>query len=262
MRYPKILLLPVFALCMTGCDKVKQLTSTSCSDASGVAVATSIIKDAVEKQLKNQKNDEGTSAFDLAAIRATLSKMTLSFESIRTSKTDPNSTKVFCTANAKVVLPVDFMNTANSSFSTIDGDNARTVSVIASKYELTTNANAFSKDLDYDLQPTDDGKSIFAEVQEENALSNFMQEVADAVLEKPIIEAQRAREAKAVADAKQQQASMQAQANQQNEQAQNQISQEQQVDQAQFNQQTVDNQRQLADQQSKIQQQVSRFMNN
>ena len=94
----------VFALnaCDIGGGKV------ACSEENGIQALRSLVGEEIEKSLKNQ------GLFDLANIRASIAALPMSFEEIRTSKEDPNSTKVFCQATFRVTPSVDMVKDAET----------------------------------------------------------------------------------------------------------------------------------------------------
>ena len=209
-------LLGLLALCaaISGCDKFNQVTTTTtCSDSDGVKTAKSLFSDEIAKQLSDLKSQDGSRLFDQAGIRATLAKIDISFESIRTSKTDPNSTKVFCTASVKATIPPELLGTANKGFQITK--SRKSVEDSASEYGLSGTANSFARDVDYDLQPTDNREEIYAHVANGEPIINFASEVATAILIVPMAEAKEAEDARAAAAANAQQAVAQMQEDQQ-----------------------------------------------
>lgn len=198
MRHSILLILPITVI-LCSCNKISRLTTITCSDSNGVETAKSVISDDVENSFANQKRDDGSRVFDPAAVRATLSKLQISFENIRTSKTDPNSTKVFCAATYKVVVPTDLFKNMNDGLGLMTPPTS--LNATATKYNFSVSSNSFNKEIEYSLQPTDDRKSIFSELTDAQSPSNFLQEAIAATLIKPILEAKQANEAKAAADA-------------------------------------------------------------
>ena len=210
----------IFALiALTGCNKVNQLTTVTCSNEKGVETAKSLISDQVQKDFIEAKNSDGTPVFDQAAVRATLSKLQISFENIRTSKSDPNSTKVFCDATYKVSVPTDLYQTVSDGIR-LNAPNS-SADKVALKYGFSASANIFTREIDYALQPTDDRQSIFAEMIDAKNPANFLSEIIASALAKPMLEAKRAEEQRAAEEAEAQaQAAADQQAQQKIEQQQ------------------------------------------
>lgn len=171
-----------------GCNKLGLGSETSCSDPEGTTVAGSIILDEVAKQLDGEKLPDGSRLFDPSLVRATVAKLKVAFTDVRTTKKDPNSSKVFCTGTVQLTLPSELATEAEAGLRLTGKSNLRE---LAESYDLKANANVFSADMDYDLQPTDDGKSIFAEIDPAKSAS-FLHDAVGGALVKPIIEAKRA----------------------------------------------------------------------
>ena len=146
----------VFALnaCDIGGGKV------ACSDENGIQVLRSLVGEEIEKSLKNQ------GLFDLANIRASIAALPMSFEEIRTSKEDPNSTKVFCQATFRITPSVETVKDAETVLK-IRG-NANSLEDFLDSYAFKKSkqsANGFEGTLLYNLQPSDNKKVIFAEIE-------------------------------------------------------------------------------------------------
>lgn len=210
MRRPKPSLALAVALCATpsllGCGQ--QLGETTCSSPGAVDVTKQLISDQVEKvALAKSKQADGTYAVSPSNIRAAIALLRISIDDIRTTKSDPNSTKRFCTGTAKVVFPLNAID---------DADKARTignlpgVNNLADASNVQRQADAFTFSIDYDVQPTDDRKSIFAESDSINPQIDFVSEVLESDLLLPTLQSQQ----QAQQQQAQQQAALQAQASQ------------------------------------------------
>ena len=146
----------VFALnaCDIGGGKV------ACSNENGIQVLRSLVGEEIEKSLKYD------GSFDLANIRASIAALPMSFEEIRTSKEDPNSTKVFCQATFRITPSVETVKDAETVLK-IRG-NADSLENFLDSYAFKKSkqsANGFEGTLLYNLQPSDDKKVIFAEIE-------------------------------------------------------------------------------------------------
>lgn len=175
---------------LAGCSKPK----ATCSSQEGIELVGQIISDAAEKTLTDQKQSDGSPAFDGASVRATLSKIAIAVENIRTAKEDPNSTKVFCEGSIKISVPPELLKKAEEGRELA---SLGTVAVLASANSLEQSANVFTKSIEYNVQPTDDGKKIFAELTAPKPMSEFVSEVVGSIIIKPIIEANKIQQAKA-----------------------------------------------------------------
>lgn len=190
----------IVSIGLTSCDQVKHMTGKTidCSNTTGTSLVLQMINEDIEQLTLKENNEVGEHVFRGSEIRATLAQMPLKLESIRTSKTDPNSSKVFCVANVQVSLPTKTYNEANVALDKVTG--YANVESVAEDYGLDSNANVFAIDIDYDLQPTDDGESVFAHVQNSSAIENFLRDIIAAIILKPKMEQQQAKNARLAAE--------------------------------------------------------------
>lgn len=186
-----------FILILAACGVKNPLQSQNkCSSDEAQKLLKNIIMDEAEKGIKN-KND-----IDLTKARASFSLINLTADNIRTTKEDPNSTKVFCTATIKLSVPTEMFTTIEQAFSLANSDS--NITQYANKLGFNTNANVFSKDFDYNTQPTDDGKKLYVELENAKFLSSFVGELVS------IEQAKGKLEAKAAENAAQEQANREA----------------------------------------------------
>lgn len=211
-------IIAITAFAIIGCGKQK----ATCSGVDELSVVKKIVLDEAEKLVTKEKHDDGSSIFNAASARATISKITVAFEDIRTSKEDPNSTKVFCEGTIKIVVPSELLNTAEEGRKLA---NFGSVSALASTSSMEQSANSFTRSIEYSAQPTDDGKSVYAELTDATSIADFISEMTAASLLKPMLEAKNIAEAKATEAANQAAAAQQLQ----NEQQQAQLRAEQQA---------------------------------
>ena len=151
-------------------------------------LATKIVSEAAEKYLAEQKKDDGSIIFDPALVRATLSKVSLTIENIRTSKKDPNSTKVFCEGSLKITPDIELLKLANEARKE---SSMITISDEAKNQSFEQSANSFVKSIEYNVQPTDDGKSVFTEVSIPKPFSTLLGEMVGFSILNPIIKNQK-----------------------------------------------------------------------
>lgn len=172
-------LLLLAVLSGVGCSDIRKFGETSCSDPDGLVLVTKLVVDHASNKLADEKDANGDRLFDSSAIRAELSRYQLAVADIRTDKTDPNSTKVFCKGSLKVTLPVASLSEVDDALRSIDqGD----LTALAGRSGVERNANVFTSEIEYTLQPTDDKKSIYAEVPQDHASGEFIRWVAGSQL--------------------------------------------------------------------------------
>lgn len=175
-------------LVLSGCGK----PVAKCPSEEGIELIGQIVSEQAVKTLTEKKFDDGTFMFDKAKIRATLDEIQITIENIRTSKEDPNSTKVFCEGEIKLTIPADMFNAAEKGKDLLGGPK---LSKYAEGLGFDSNANAFSKKIEYNVQPTDDGKKVFAELENVASIADLLDEVVATALLKPMIESRKAEQA-------------------------------------------------------------------
>lgn len=152
----------------------------ACTAESAQEPVIAIVKEQLEKSISDKvKRDDGSKAAGLSKIRAAISQLVFAIEDIRTSKTDPNSTKRFCTGVLRIRFPADALS---------DADKARqdasmnTVSDLADASDIERHADSFTANIDFNVQPTDDGSKVFAETESGNNMIGFAAEVVSSGL--------------------------------------------------------------------------------
>lgn len=205
-RIARLAALAALGFAVAGCGN----HSVECTDDSATTTTISIVKDALQSATaKTMQNEDGSSSAPLAKIRAAIAQLVISIDDIRTTKTDPNSTKRFCTGTLKIRFPADALDDAEKARAAA---GLNTVSDLADSDEVTRSADAFTSDIDYDVQPTDDGSSVYAETDRGNALFGFASEVlASGLLKQSIEDAKRAEQQEADQQNAAQQAALNAQ---------------------------------------------------
>lgn len=200
MKQIRLLLVVVAALALGACGK----TSTTCSDTDAKGALENAIRDSLEKiVLANARDDEGKLAIGGSKVRAAIADLKLVIENIRTTKEDPNSTKRFCTGNLKIVFGTEVF---------ADAEKAREIAGLpdltnaADTAGVDKGADYLTGDLDYSVQPTDDGTKIVAEFEDADAkLGVFGEVLAASLLRSNLENKQRLDQENAAIAAKQEQ---------------------------------------------------------
>jgi hypothetical protein len=168
---------------LSGCFRKPE---TSCSSQDSLDATTGLIKQELEKEaIAKSKSDDGSRVATDSSIRAAINLLKITIEDIRTTKVDPNSTKKFCTGTAKVVFPLNVIG---------DADHARSVAQLSSVDSMAEAANvqraadAFTFPMDFDVQPTDDKKSVYSESDDVGPQLGFFSDVLMFYLAKSKIE--------------------------------------------------------------------------
>ncbi|WP_137786181.1 lysozyme inhibitor LprI family protein [Sphingomonas sp. 3P27F8] len=149
-----------------------------CTSEAAQASVVGLVKEQFEKNsvenLKNKDGEEGAPQVGLSKIRAVISALVVNLEDIRTSKEDPNSTKKFCTASLVVGFTPRLISDADKAR---DASGFSSVSELASVNNVEHVGNKFKSVIDFNVQPTDDGKKVFAEVETGKEMFNFVSSV-------------------------------------------------------------------------------------
>ncbi len=181
-----------------------QKQEVACGSDDSKSVVASILKDAlVRKVTSDFANQTANVNVDSASIRATIEKLTFTLEDVLTTKSDPNSTKKFCSATVKVSVPSDVVANADATRSMLSLTNTHQDALRAG---VEFDANTVKSSLDYSVQPTDDGKKIYGSTDGSNAAVTFTSTLIDQSLLKTVLEQKKAEQAK-----EQQQQALQAQ---------------------------------------------------
>ncbi|MGA0601559.1 lysozyme inhibitor LprI family protein [Caulobacter sp. KR2-114] len=173
-----------------GCSKLTPREETTCTSPGAISVTQGLISQEVEKAAINGvKRPDGSYAVSPANVRATVALLKITIDQIRTTKMDPNSTKRFCTGSVKVVVPLNILQDAEQARSLTNASNLDT---LAEGANIQRSADAFTFQLDYAVQPTDDRQSVFAESDALGPSVSFLSETVTSALLKTSIEGQAA----------------------------------------------------------------------
>jgi uncharacterized protein YecT (DUF1311 family) len=178
--------------------------SLTCTNEDGVATTLEVVNGQVEKRVRNAlKREDGTAIVGVAKIRATLKQLRLSIQDIRTSKEDPNSTKKFCTGRFRIVVPQEVLEDAEKGRELAEQGS---VADLAEQQNFEAEANAFTSDISYDVQPTDDGDKVFSQVEDGDNIYSFVSGVVASHLARKALENEKAQQQQAVAAQQQEEA--------------------------------------------------------
>jgi uncharacterized protein YecT (DUF1311 family) len=206
---------------LASCDKV---ASISCDSPDAKNVITSLIADELVKASKAKAGEEDVEDQSLESkVRATVAQLKLDIEDIRTTKSDPDSTKKFCEGSLKVVVPLNMIADADKAAQELEFD-------LPSKGMETAGferaADTFRHKITYAVQPTDDRKKTFGEIENYGSMFDAMSQLVSAHIILPAIQARfrtEVDEAKAELDQAAQQTAQQNQADLDLAKAENQL---------------------------------------
>ncbi len=164
------------------------LTLSACSSKVEVECGSSATISAVEEMLqkrlddsvRNQLDTEGSiDGYDSAKLRSGTRQIKVSLEDVRTIKDDPDSSRKFCSARIQLLLPNNVITAADSARVMAKLDD---VKKLAHQNRIERSGNKYGRELEYSIQPTDDGKKIIAETDEDSSLFTFLTELFSSYL--------------------------------------------------------------------------------
>jgi uncharacterized protein YecT (DUF1311 family) len=150
----------------------------------GSSATTSAVEEMLQKRLddsvRNQLDTEGSiDGYDSAKLRSGTRQIKVSLEDVRTIKNDPDSSRKFCSARIQLALPNNVITAADSARMIAKLDD---VKKLAHQNRIERSGNRYGRELEYSIQPTDDGKKIIAETDEESSLFTFLTELFSSYL--------------------------------------------------------------------------------
>ena len=172
-----------------------QIGTVECNNTDGQAVISSLLSDQIIQATRDQL---GTAASEPltneAKIRATVAQIKILIEDIRTTKKDEASTKRGCAATVKLVLPLNMIADAEK-FHT--NNQLQSISSLTDAVGLQRSADSYTHQLTYSVQPTDDTKKVYGEVEAFGPVANALGEIIAAHMVLPMQEASQQTEAAA-----------------------------------------------------------------
>ena len=170
---------------LAACSNPLSSSKAECNDeASRQLVAETLAKSLNQTGLANIKamiTDKGVDV-DLVKFKAAVQQIKFELTDVRTDRADPQTSKKFCQAMLTVSLPSSLLK---------DADTARemyqemTLPKLAILSDLELEGSSVRHQLEYAVQPTDDGQKIYAEVQNAAPPIEFVNQVILDALQKP-----------------------------------------------------------------------------
>lgn len=178
MKFSIVSLLSIIFL-LTGCDKVQKVVShkVKCNDE--------IAKELVIKSLSQQISDisaqrvkilieQENITVDMGKLRAALQELRFQIEDVRTNNSDPNSQKEYCLANFKTQFPALMIEDANAARALYDEKDVDQDAILK---DLIFENQSLAKEIEYLVQPTDDGQKVYVMVENADSLAYFLRDV-------------------------------------------------------------------------------------
>lgn len=171
MRNKVVLIMASLALTSCGAANV------GCADEEATKLAITLLKDGVQSDVVEKFSGgdmNSRSGVTPTAVRAVLDKISFSIEDVRTAAKSDTTTAKECKGTLKIKFPVDVLNSANQARSQA---GLNTVRQMADLNGLQGSPDAFSHEINYTVQPTDDGKKIYTEINQSDPHAKFVSEV-------------------------------------------------------------------------------------
>ncbi|MCO8053106.1 lysozyme inhibitor LprI family protein [Acinetobacter towneri] len=165
---------------ISGCDKVQSITGSSvkCDNETAkqlvVESFSKTVGDVAALRVKELVDSENIT-IDMGKLRSTLQQITFNVNDVRTNNSDPNSNKQYCVTEFVVKIPDQMIKDADAARA-IYGENNIAQSAILS--DLSFESNQLKKEIEYLVQPTDDGKKVYVTLENPDALAYFVRDIA------------------------------------------------------------------------------------
>lgn len=176
----KLLALISCALSLSGCDQVQSITgqSVKCDhDTAKQLVVESFSKTVSEvasQRVKELIASENIT-IDMGKLRSTLQQITFNVSDVRTNNSDPNSKKQYCVTQFVVKIPDQMVKDADAARAVYDENNIAQAAVLS---DLSFETNQLKKEIEYLVQPTDDGKKVYVTLENPDVLAYFVRDIA------------------------------------------------------------------------------------
>ena len=176
----KLLALISCALTLSGCDQVQSITgqSVKCdNDTAKQLVVESFSKTVSEvasQRVKELIASENIT-IDMGKLRSTLQQITFNVSDVRTNNSDPNSKKQYCVTQFVVKIPDQMVKDADAARAVYDENNIAQAAVLS---DLSFETNQLKKEIEYLVQPTDDGKKVYVTLENPDVLAYFVRDIA------------------------------------------------------------------------------------
>lgn len=176
------------ALCvlmsLSGCSYFNKTTVECGSEESKQLVLDIFQKEISKKSLAELKQllSEGTTGLDVTKVKALTQQINLNLADVRTTHNDPQSNKKLCVAVLNAKLSPSMIKDANDSRAIV-GEHVLQDFAISS--DVPFENDKLSYEVEYSVQPTDDGKKVYAEVNNTDLGISFLNQVILDILLKP-----------------------------------------------------------------------------
>jgi hypothetical protein len=149
--------------------------SSQCGSDEARQLVDELIKEELGFGIQNKLDSQvELGSYDTAELDAAIGRLTIALGDVRTSRDDPDSSRLSCRATISLTIPQQVEARANEARSMAESG---TVRELANVYKMKREGGNYTSDFDYFIQPTDDGEKLFAEVDSEAPPLAFLSEV-------------------------------------------------------------------------------------
>ena len=176
----KLLTLIGSMLFVSGCDKVQSITGSSikCDNETAKQLViesfSKTVSDVAALRVKELVDNENIT-IDMGKLRSTLQQITFNVNDVRTNNSDPNSNKQYCVTEFVVKIPDQMIKDADAARAIYDENNIAQSAILS---DLSFESNQLKKEIEYLVQPTDDGKKVYVTLENPDALAYFVRDIA------------------------------------------------------------------------------------
>jgi len=153
---------------------------SDCGSPDAQKVIDALIKEELGYFVENElDSSDAIGSYDTAKLEMAVKRLKIMLEDVRTSKDDPDSSRSMCQANLRLTIPENVEQTANNARAMAELDNIRK---LANQYKIKRKGQSYEANFEYFIQPTDDKKKIFAEIDDNSPTLKFLGEVLSSYL--------------------------------------------------------------------------------
>lgn len=181
------------ALVLASCNRIG---AVECNNTDGQAVISSLLSEQITQAARAQFGITlNVPPTNEAKIKAAVDQIKILIEDIRTTKKDEASSKRSCAATVKLVLPLSMIADAEKLHATY---GIQSIPSMTDAVGLRRSADSYSYQLTYSVQPTDDKKKVYGEVEAFGPVANAIGVIIKAHVTLPLLEASQQTEAAAI----------------------------------------------------------------
>lgn len=174
-------------LILVGCDQLPiGKSNIQCNDEN----SKTLVKEIIVEQLQHKTSASikeiiasGGQAIDMAKLRSTFAQLDMNIVDVRTSKEDSQSSKKLCEAVLSVNLPASLVQQANESRTFYHLPDIQQLAILN---DLKLENSVLSYEVSYSVQPTDDGKKVYASLDNAQPVIDYLSTVTLDVLQKDV----------------------------------------------------------------------------